>query len=143
MSEANKALVRRWLAEMDKRNLHIVDELVAVDYIDHNPPIPDLAPGREGVKQANALLLTAFPDATHTIEDQIAEGDKVVTRMTVRGTFVGEYLGIPPHGKQITAEGIMIHRIAGGQMVEHWAMADNWRLFQQLGVIPPLEQSEA
>ena len=57
MSEANKALVRRWLAEMDKRNLHIVDELVAVDYIDHNPPIPDLAPGREGVKQANTLLL--------------------------------------------------------------------------------------
>ena len=88
MSEANKALVRRWLAEMDKRNLHIVDELVAVDYIDHNPPIPELAPGREGVKQANALLLTAFPDASHTIEDQIAEGDKVVTCMTVRGTFV-------------------------------------------------------
>jgi steroid delta-isomerase-like uncharacterized protein len=143
MSEANKALVRRWLAEMDKRNLHIVDELVAVDYIDHNPPIPDLAPGREGVKQANALLLAAFPDATHTIEDQIAEGDKVVTRMTVRGTFVGEYLGIPPNGKQITAQGIMIHRIAGGQLVEHWAMADNLRLFQQLGVIPPLEQSEA
>lgn len=143
MSEANKALVRRWLAEMDKRNLHIVDELVAVDYIDHNPPLPDLAPGREGVKQANALLLAAFPDATHTIEDQIAEGDKVVTRITVRGTFVGEYLGIPPNGKQITAEGIMIHRIAGGQMVEHWAMADNLRLFQQLGVIPPVEQSEA
>ena len=143
MSEANKALVRRWLAEMDKRNLHIVDELVAVDYIDHNPPIPDLAPGREGVKQANALLLTAFPDASHTIEDQIAEGDKVVTRMTVRGTFVGEYLGIPPNGKQITVEGIMIHRIAGGQLVEHWAVADNLRLFQQLGVIPPLEQSEA
>ena len=143
MSEANKALVRRWLAEMDKRNLHIVDELVAVDYIDHNPPIPDLAPGREGVKQANALLLTAFPDATHTIEDQIAEGDKVVTRMTVRGTFIGEYLGIPPNGKQITAEGIMIHRIAGGQLVEHWAMGDNLRLFQQLGVIPPLEQSGA
>jgi steroid delta-isomerase-like uncharacterized protein len=143
MSEANKALVRRWLAEMDKRNLHIVDELVAVDYIDHNPPIPDLAPGREGVKQANALLLTAFPDAMHTIEDQIAEGDKVVTRMTIRGTFVGEYLGIPPNGKQITAEGIMIHRIAGGQLVEHWAMGDNLRMFQQLGVIPPLDQSGA
>jgi predicted ester cyclase len=63
--------------------------------------------------------------------------------MTVRGTFVGEYLGIPPNGKQITAQGIMIHRIAGGQLVEHWAMADNLRLFQQLGVIPPLEQSEA
>ena len=139
MSEANKALVRRWLAEMDKRNLHIVDELVAVDYIDHNPPIPDLAPGREGVKQANTLLLTAFPDATHTIEDQIAEGDKVVTRMTVRGTFLGEYLGIPPNGKQITVVGIMIHRIAGGQLVEHWAMADNLSCFQQLGVIPPLE----
>jgi steroid delta-isomerase-like uncharacterized protein len=143
MSEANKALVRRWLAEMDKRNLDIVDELVAVDYIDHNPPIPDLAPGREGVKQANTLLLAAFPDAVHTIEDQIAEGDKVVTRMTVQGTFTGEYLGIPPNGKRITVVGMMIHRIAGGQLVEHWATADNLRLFQQLGVIPSLEQRGA
>ena len=140
MSEENKALVRRWFAELDKGNEHIVDDLVAVDYIDHNPPLPDMAPGREGVKQANALLRVAFPDARHTIEDQIAEGDKVVTRITARATFQGEILGIPPNGKLITLEGISIHRIAGGQFVEHWATADNLSLYQQLGAIPPLKE---
>jgi steroid delta-isomerase-like uncharacterized protein len=139
MSEENKALVRRWFAAVDKGNEHIVDDLIAVDYIDHNPPLPDMAPGREGVKQANALLRAAFPDARHTIEDQIAEGDKVVTRVTARATFQGEILGIPPNGKLITIEGISIHRIAGGQFVEHWAVADNLSLYQQLGAIPPLE----
>jgi len=141
MSEENKALVRRWFAEIDKGNLQIVDDLIAVDYIDHNPPLPDMAPGREGVKRANALLQTAFPDVRHTIEDQIAEGDKVVTRITARATFQGEILGIPPNGKVITIEGIAIHRIAGGQFVEHWAMMDKLGLYQELGVIPPLEET--
>jgi steroid delta-isomerase-like uncharacterized protein len=141
MSEENKALVRRWFTELDKGNDHIVDELVAIDYIDHNPPLPDMAPGREGVKQANALLRAAFPDARHTIEDQIAEGDKVVTRITARATFQGAILGIPPNGKLITVEGISIHRIAGGQFVEHWAVGDNLSLYQQLGAIPPLKLS--
>ena len=141
MSDENKALVRRWFAELDRGNDHIADELVAIDYIDHNPPLPDMAPGREGVKQANALLRAAFTDARHTIEDQIAEGDKVVTRITARATFQGEILGIPPNGKLITVEGISIHRIAGGQFVEHWAVGDNLSLYQQLGAIPPLKLS--
>jgi predicted ester cyclase len=139
MSEENKALVRRWFAEIDKGNEHIVDELIAVDYIDHNPVLPDMAPGREGVKQTNAILRAAFPDARHTIEDQIAEGDKVVTRIAGRGTFQGALLGIAPTGKQITIEGISIHRIAGGQFVEHWAVANQLALYQQLGALPPLE----
>lgn len=138
MSEENKALVRRWLVASDKGNLNIVDELIAPDYIDHNPPLPGTAPGREGVKQTNAMLRAAFPDATHTIEDQIAEGDKVMTRMIARGTFTGECLGILPNGQLVTMEGIMIHRIAGGQLVEHWAVADRLSFLQQLGAIPPL-----
>jgi steroid delta-isomerase-like uncharacterized protein len=141
MSDENKALVRRWFAELDRGNDHIVDELVAIDYIDHNPSLPDMAPGREGVKQANALLRAAFPDARHTIEDQISEGDKVVTRITARATFQEAILGIPPNGKLITVEGISIHRIAGGQFVEHWAVGDNLSLYQQLGAIPPLKLS--
>ena len=138
MSEQHKALVRRWVAEIDKRNFDVADELVATDYIDHNPPLPGTAPGREGVKQTNAMLYAAFPDARHTIEDQIAEGDKVVTRMTVTGTFQGEVMGIPPNGKQVTMTGIMIHRIAGGQIVEHWAVADRLTFLQQMGALPPL-----
>jgi ketosteroid isomerase-like protein len=87
MSEENKALVRRWFAEVDRGNPPIEDELLPLDYIDHAPPLPRMAPGREGVKQANALLRAAFPDTVHTIEDQIAEGDKVVTHLRGRGTF--------------------------------------------------------
>jgi predicted ester cyclase len=101
-----------------------------------------MAPGREGVKQANALLRAAFPDARHTIEEQIAEGDKVVTRITARATFQGAILGIPPNGQLITVEGISIHRLAGGQFVEHWAVGDNLSLYQQLGAIPPLKLSQ-
>jgi predicted ester cyclase len=139
MSEENKALVRRWFAEVDKGNHAIEDELLTPDYIDHNPPLPGMASGREGVKQANALLRAAFPDTVHTIEDQIAEGDKVVTRLTGRGTFKGEILGIPPNAKLVMIEGIAIHRIAGGKLVEHWAVADKLSFLQQLGAIPALE----
>jgi len=141
MSEENKALVRRWFAEIDKGNWQIVDNLLAAASFDNNHPRPDLAPGGEGFKRANALLQAAFPDVRHTIEDQIAEGDKVVTRITARATFQGEILGIPPNGKVITIEGIAIHRIAGGQFVEHWAMMDKLGLYQELGVIPPLEET--
>ena len=117
MSEENTALVRRWFAEIDKGNPTIEDELLPPDYLDHDPPLPGMAPGREGVKQANALLHAAFPDTVHTIEDQIAEGDKVVTRLRGRGTFQGEILGIPPNGKVVTIQGIAIHRIAGDRLI--------------------------
>ena len=136
MSEENKALVRRWFAEVDKGNPTIEDELLPPDYIDHDPPLPGMAPGREGVKQANALLRAAFPDTVHTIEDQVAEGDKVVTRLRGRGTFTGECLGIPPNGKVVTIQGIAIHRIAGGKLVEHWGVADKLSFLQQMDAIP-------
>jgi predicted SnoaL-like aldol condensation-catalyzing enzyme len=139
MSEENKALVRRWFAEVDRGNPAIEDERLPLDYIDHAPPLPGMAPSREGVKQANALLRAAFPDTVHTIEDQIAEGDKVVTRLRGRGTFQGEILGISPNGKVVTIAGIAIHRIAGGKLVEHWAVADKLSFLQQMGAIPPLE----
>ena len=99
MSEDNKALVRRWFAEIDKGSSTIEDELLPPDYIDHDPPLPGMAPGREGVKQANALLRAAFPDTVHTIEDQIAEGDKVVTRLRGRGTFGARSWAFPRMGK--------------------------------------------
>ena len=138
MSEENKALVRRWFAELDKGNPTIEDELLPPDYIDHDPPFPDLAAGRKGVKQGNALARTAFPDTVHTIEDQISQGDKVMTRLWGRGTFLGEILGIPPNGKVVTMKGIAIHRIADGKLVEHWGVADKLSFLQQMDAIPPL-----
>jgi len=136
-AEENKALVRRWFEETDKGNLAIVDELIAPDYLDHNPPLPDLPKGREGVRQTNIMLRAAFPDAIHTIEDQIAEGDRVMTRVVARGTFLGECLGYPPNGKVVEMRGMAVHRIVGGQFMEHWALADMLGLMRQLGAPPP------
>jgi len=135
-TDANKALVRRWFAETDAGNAAIVDELCASDYIDHSPPLPGMPPGNAGVRQANAALRDAFPDTIHVIEDQIAEGDLVVTRLRGRATFTGEILGIPPNGKVVEITGISIHRIVDGKLVEHWANADLLGFMQQLGALP-------
>lgn len=131
--EENKALVRRWFTELDRGNLDIIDELLPEDYVDHNPPLPDLPPGREGVRQSSLQLKAAFPDAVHIIEDQLAEGDKVMTRVTTRATFRGEILGFHPHGNVVEVKGIAVHRIANGQLVEHWAHLDMTGFMDQIG----------
>ena len=138
--EENKRLVLRWFAELDKRNFAVIDELLPVDYIDHNPPLPDLPPGREGVRKASLALAAAFPDAVHTIEDQMAEGDKVMTRLTVRATFLGESHGFQPTGKVVEISGIAVHRVVAGRLVEHWAHMDMADFMRQLGA--PVEQEE-
>jgi len=134
--EANKALVRRWFEETDKGRLGIIDELCASDYVDHSPPLPGMGDGKEAVRRANTALAAAFPDTVHIIEEQIAEGDKVVTRLRGRGTFLGECLGIPPNGKVVEITGISIHRIENGKLVEHWANADLLGLLQQMDGLP-------
>src|SRR5262245_47699513 len=120
-TEANKAIVRRWFEETDRGNLAAIDDLLTDDYVDHNPPIPGLPGGREGVRQANVLLREAFPDASHTIDEQLAEGDKVMTRVTSRGTFRGTFLGFPPTGEVVEISGLAVHRLVGGRLAEHWA----------------------
>jgi predicted ester cyclase len=140
-AEENKALVRRWFAETDNGNLAIIDELLPPEYLDHNPPIPGLPRGREGVRQANLLLRAAFPDVVHVVHDQLAEGDRVMTRVTTRATFLGEFLGYPPTGNVVEIAGISVHRIAGGRLVEHWAQADMTGFMEQLGA--PAGSAEA
>src|SRR5687767_5184454 len=139
LTEENKALVRRWFEETDQGNDAIVDELCVLNYVDHSPPLPGMPEGSEGVRQANAALRAAFPDTVHIIEDQIAEGGKVVTRLRGRATFLSEILGSPPHGKIVEITGISINRIEDGKLVEHWANADLLGLMQQLGAIPTPE----
>ena len=134
--EENKAVVRRWFEETDKGNDAVVDELCAPDYVDHNPPLPGMPEGSAGVRRANALLRAAFPDTVHFIDDQVAEGDKVVTRLRGRATFTGEILGIPPNGQVVEIGGIIIHRLQAGKLVEHWAVSDQLSFMQQLGAIP-------
>jgi steroid delta-isomerase-like uncharacterized protein len=133
--EENKALVRRFYGEMDEGNIDAMDELVAEDYINHDPPpFPGLDRGRAGLKQAFEMFWKGTP-GHHEIEDQIAEGDKVVTRLRGVGRHEGELGGIPPSGNDLNVKAVAIHRIADGKIVEHWSAVDSATLLSQLGVI--------
>jgi steroid delta-isomerase-like uncharacterized protein len=142
VSEENKSLVRRLIDEVYNRgDLDAADELLATDYVDHNA-LPGQESGLEGYKGVVTTLRSAFPDYEVTIEDQIAEGDKVVTRYTGRGTHQGELIGIAPTGKSVELTGIGVQRVSGGKLVEEWCEWDQLGMMRQLGVIPEPEQSE-
>jgi steroid delta-isomerase-like uncharacterized protein len=134
-TDENKAIVRRFYEEIDKGNIDALDELVDPEYINHAPPPFTISPGRRGLKEAFRLFWTATP-GRHEIEDMVAEGDKVVTRMTAYGTHAGDLPGIPATGKSLTMTAIAIHRIADGKIMEHWSAKDELGFLQQLGVIP-------
>jgi steroid delta-isomerase-like uncharacterized protein len=135
-TEENKALARRVLEEMfNKGNLDVADELLASDYVDHDPAMPEDIRGPEGFKQYVGAYRSAFSDLHVEIEDQIAEGDKVVTRWTGNGTHDGELSGIAPTGNRVTMPGMEIVRISGGKLVEGWEGCDSMNLMRQLGVV--------
>lgn len=139
-TEENKAIARRLYETFNRAvstgDMSLLDQVLPADAVDHNPS-PGQAPGLEGVKQVFGQFRAAFPDFTLTVEDMIAEGDKVVSRLTVRATHKGDFQGIPATGKMVTQTGIDILRVAGGKVVERWGEFDNLGLLQQLGVIPP------
>jgi predicted ester cyclase len=135
-AETNKALVRRFYEEIDKGNLAAMDELVAENYIDHSPPpFPGLSSGRAGLKEAFEIFWVATP-GRHDIEDQIAEGDKVVTRIRVTGTHEHDLPGISKTGNKLETTATVVHRIEDGMLVEKWSNKDELGFLQQLGVIP-------
>lgn len=139
LEEENKILVRRLYETIaNKRDLSILDEFVAENSIDHNPFLPGQSQGVEGTKQAYSNVFQAFPDLQVNVEDQIAEGDKVVSRLKMSGTHKGEFMGIPPTGKKGTATLIDIVRISGGKVVERWGIMDQAELMKQLGIAPEL-----
>ena len=117
-----------------------MDEFVAEDYIDHSPPPFPLPPGREGLRDAFKLFWEATT-GRHEIEDQIAEGDKVVTRLAAYGKHEGDLPGAPRTGNDMKMTAVAIHRIADGKLVEKWSNKDEVALLQQIGIIPPMEHS--
>jgi len=124
VSEENKALVRRLIKEVEKGDLDVIDEVLAHDFVDHDL-LPDQEPDREGYKRGLSEDRAAFSNFDITIEDQIAEGDKVVTRLTWRGTHDQEkIMGMAPTGKKVEVTAIFIHRIAGGKVKEEWSASD-------------------
>ena len=137
MSEQNKMLMRRAIKEVwNGGNFAAVDELVTSDVVLHLSKPGDEIHGPEGVRQFYTALHAAFPDIHFTIEDQLADGDKVVTRWTCHGTHQGEFQGMSPTGKQISVTGIDIDRIADGKVVECWPIMDELGMLQQLGAAP-------
>jgi steroid delta-isomerase-like uncharacterized protein len=132
----NKAILRAYVETIfNQKQLDRADELVAPDYIDH-AALPGQAPGLEGAKKKWAMYLAGLPDLQVTIEEMVAEGDKVGVRRSYEGTHRGELLGVPPTGKQVRIGGISIFRMDGGKIAEHWEQLDRLTLMQQLGVIP-------
>jgi steroid delta-isomerase-like uncharacterized protein len=136
-TEQNKEIVRRLSDEIwNQHNLDIIDELVAEEFVEHNPPLPGFPPGRQAFRMAAAVGLNAFPDCSVSVEDLLAEGDKVVLRWTFRGTHENEIMDIPATGRPVEFGGIYIFRIADGQVQERWAREDIMSLLQQLGAMP-------
>ena len=134
--EENKAVVRRFVEEVfNHGHLAAVDQFLAAEYRDANA-LPGQEPGREGAKRAFSLYQDVFPDLRYTIEEMIAEGDTVVTRVTFRGTHRGAFLGIAPTNRQVSVPAVHITRLVEGTIREHWSLMDDLGLMQQLGVVP-------
>jgi steroid delta-isomerase-like uncharacterized protein len=141
-TDENKAIIHRYFAEAWNRgDLSVLDEIVSPKYMNHNQAIPGLPPGPEGLKPIFAAFRQAFPDLQYTVEDQIAQGDIVVTRWTLHGTHLGEFMGIPATAKPVNVTGIQVERIIDRKITEHWRQSDDLGLMYQLGVLPGPGQS--
>lgn len=134
----NKASVEQWIEKViNQGNLAAVDEFFAADLLNH-AALPGMSSDQEGLKQLLGLYLMAFPDFHADIEDQVAEGDKVVTSYTTRGTHQGAFIGIPPTGKHVSWPTMSTCRFSDGKIVELWVLSDTLGLLQQLGAVPAL-----
>jgi steroid delta-isomerase-like uncharacterized protein len=138
LTETNKTVSRRFLEEVwNKGNLAVLNEIIAKDHVNSGPgTLPGWPTGPEGAKQLVTTYRNAFPDVHFTIDEQIAEGDKVVVRWSAEGTHEGELAGLPATGKSIAVTGIAVYRIANGKIAESWLIFDQFGLMQQLGVLP-------
>ena len=135
MTEDLKMIARRELEIYSTGDLDIADEIIAADYVGHDPAQPEPLRGPDVVKQSAQGYRAAFPDLQVSVEQQIAEGEWVVTRWSTRGTHEGELFGIAPTGRLVTVTGISIQRIVGGKIVEDWTNWDTWGLMLQIGAI--------
>jgi steroid delta-isomerase-like uncharacterized protein len=144
MSVGNKQLVRRLFNDLwNKGNLAVANAIFASNYVNHDPATPDFGTGPEGVKQLVTVYRNAFPDLQLTVNQMIDTGQLVTTRFTSHSTHKGELRGIAPTNKPIKVEGMVIHRISRGHIVEGWVVWDALGLMQQLGVVAPLDKARA
>ncbi len=136
--EENKAIVRGFIEAYNKRNIDSLDEFVAPDYVDHANHIQ----GLESLKQLMNMGIKGVPDWHETIEDIIAEGDKVWVLLTNTGTLTGEFMGIAPTGNKITTTAVDIYRIVNGKLAEYWNVTDKLGLLKPQGIIEYTEKGK-
>jgi len=135
-TQENKKIARAIVQEaFVNGDFSVIDKYIADNFVDHAAP-PGLSAGREGVKQNFSMMRSAFSDLQVSLEDEIAEGDKVVHRATTTATHTGEFMGVPPTNQQVTWTEMHMIRFANGQAVEHWANFDMLGLMQQLDAVP-------
>jgi predicted ester cyclase len=134
-NDTNKALTRRFYEQvLNGRQAHVIDEIAVIGYDEHDP-LPGQGEGCEGLKNRVNMLVEGLAP-TFTIEDLIAEGDRVVVRWTNSGRHVGDFLGAAPTDRPYAMAGIDIYRVEAGRLAEHWHVVDQLSMLQQLGLIP-------
>lgn len=135
--ETNKALIRRWIDEgWNGGSLAVVDAVYAPDVVQHDAASPLPVTSAQALAQYVGGFRAAFPDLHFTVDDLIAEGDRVVWRFTATATHRGSLMGIPPSGRQINVTGIVIFRVASGKIAEVWVNYDTLGMLQKIGAIP-------
>jgi steroid delta-isomerase-like uncharacterized protein len=139
-TQENKAIFEKLIRLQESGDLNTVDQVIAPNWVDHNPSMPPLQ-GYEGFKQLTLAFRSAFPDMRLEIEDILAEGDKVAARLHFRGTNSGSFQGMPPTGKTVEFTGTGIFRLVDGKVTENWMNMDLLGLLQQLGVSPAPAQA--
>jgi predicted ester cyclase len=136
--EQNKDLIRRYVQAIDDNDSSdwsVLDQFIAEGFVAHTPPLPGVSLDRDGMKQAAEMFRVGTP-GRHQIVMQVAEGDLVVSHILGEGLHSGELFGIPPTNNKVETEGIAIHRIRDGKIVEYWAVVDGVRVLQQMGALP-------
>jgi predicted ester cyclase len=137
--DENKDLIRRYIQAIDDNptsDWSVLDEYIAENFVAHNPLVPGTSLDREGIKQGAEAFRVAAPGSRHEIPIQVAEDDLVASLIVGRGVHTGELMGIPATNKEVETQGIAIHRIRDGKIVEYWAVTDVARVLQQVGVLP-------
>jgi len=133
---ANKLVMERFVEFINTASEKLAGELISPDAVFHVPGRPDPLRGPTGYLEIIAMMRSGFPDIQWTLEETIAEDDKVAARFTMRGTHQGAFLGVPPTGKKITVQAMNFYRLSGGQFVEERGQPDLLGLLQQIGAIP-------
>jgi steroid delta-isomerase-like uncharacterized protein len=142
--QESEKLARRFVDACNAKQFNLLDELLAEDYVHHDPNLPpEMQRGLSGYKQLITTMFGAFPDLIGSVEDMVSDGDRVVTRLSWHGTHQGDLMGIPPSGNPVDFSMIEVQRIAGGKIVEGWVEFDAMGMMRQVGAIPSPEQPPA